>query len=75
MMRVVQKGCGLYVTGDYGHHDALDAIDMGLTVIDATHYGLEHIFVHYIAGHLEKQLAGSGVEIIEADMGCPARLI
>lgn len=75
MRRVVEKGCGLYVTGDYGHHDALDAMDMGLTVIDATHYGLEHIFVHYIAGYLEEQLAGSGVEIIEADMGCPARPI
>ena len=33
------------ITGDIGHHEGLDAVDEGLSVIDAGHYGLEHIFI------------------------------
>ena len=75
MKKVVREGYELYLTGDYGHHDGIDAMDMGLTVIDASHYGLEHIFVNYIAEHLENMLNGSDVQIVEADIGGPARVI
>ncbi|MDO4522202.1 MAG: Nif3-like dinuclear metal center hexameric protein [Eubacteriales bacterium] len=33
------------ISGDIGHHEGLDAMDQGLAVIDAGHYGLEHIFM------------------------------
>lgn len=75
MKEVKKQGYSLYLTGDYGHHEGLDAMDMGLTVIDATHYGLEHIFIAYISQHLRKLFAGVGVEIIEAEAGCPAQVI
>lgn len=70
---VAKNGYDLYLTGDFGHHDALDAMDMGLTVIDATHYGLEHIFVSYISRYLWKEALG--VTIIENDTGCPVKVI
>lgn len=75
MKQVVENGYTLYLTGDYGHHEGLDAMDMGLTVIDATHYGLEHIFISFIASFLREKLADTGVEVLEADPGCPAQIL
>ncbi|MCM1157309.1 MAG: Nif3-like dinuclear metal center hexameric protein [Bacteroidales bacterium] len=75
MKEVVRQGYSLYLTGDYGHHEALDAMDMGLAVIDATHYGLEHIFISYISEYLRKTFKDLRPEIVEADMGCPGQLI
>lgn len=74
LLEVKKQGYSLYLTGDFGHHDGLDAVDMGVAVIDATHYGLEHIFISYISGYLRDTL-GNDVEIIEADSGCPIKMI
>lgn len=75
MRKVVAEGYELYLTGDYGHHEGIDAMDMGLTVIDATHYGLEHIFISYIAGYLKEKLSDSDIELVQMDTGCPARVL
>lgn len=75
MKQVYRDGYELYLTGDYTHHEALDAMDMGMTVIDATHYGLEHVFVSYIGNYIRKIAKNHEIEVIEADMGCPARIL
>ena len=41
----IQKGADVLVTGDIGHHDGIDAVEQGLAVIDAGHYGTEYIFI------------------------------
>lgn len=74
MKLVKQKGYDLYLTGDYGHHEGLDAMDMGMTIIDATHYGLEHIFIAFIHDYLNKHL-DEAIEITEYDMGMPVQLL
>lgn len=75
-MKVVKdNGYTLYLTGDYGHHEGLDAMDMGLTIIDATHYGLEHIFISFIGEYLKDKLNNSEMNIMEADMGSPMKVI
>ena len=51
-----------FITGDMGHHDGIDAVADGISLIDAGHYGLEHIFVPYIKDFLEKHFPG--IEII-----------
>ena len=51
-----------FITGDMGHHDGIDAVSEGITLIDAGHYGLEHIFVPYMKDFLEKHFPG--IEII-----------
>ena len=33
------------VTGDIDHHEGIDAVAQGLVVIDAGHYGVEHIYI------------------------------
>jgi dinuclear metal center YbgI/SA1388 family protein len=35
-------GAQVLITGDVRHHDALDALDMGLCIIDAGHYATEN---------------------------------
>lgn len=41
-------GAQIYITGDIGHHDGLDAMDQGLAIIDAGHYGIEQIFIPHM---------------------------
>ena len=52
----VLKGADVLVTGDIGHHDGLDAVEQGLSVIDAGHYGTEYIFIDDMKRFLEKKL-------------------
>lgn len=52
----VAKGADVLVTGDIGHHDGLDAVEQGLAVIDAGHYGTEYIFIEDMEHFLEEKL-------------------
>jgi dinuclear metal center YbgI/SA1388 family protein len=55
----------VYVTGDVKHHQALDAVAAGLTVIDAGHHATEQPFVP----HLAARLAGAGVgEVLVSEL-------
>lgn len=51
------------ITGDIGHHEGIDAAAQGLAVIDAGHYGLEHIFTEFIAGYLNGRLEGQATAV------------
>lgn len=53
------------ITGDIGHHEGIDAVDEGLAIIDAGHYGLEHIFM----AQMEKFLKGAGKDLKVAKAG------
>lgn len=50
------------VTGDVKHHQALDAVTAGLTVIDAGHFGTEWPFVPHLAERLSE--AGVGEVVV-----------
>ena len=52
----IAKGADVLVTGDKGHHDGLDAVEQGLSVIDAGHYGTEYIFIDDMKRFLEEKL-------------------
>lgn len=52
----IAKGADVLVTGDIGHHDGLDAVEQGLAVIDAGHYGTEYIFIDDMKHFLEDKL-------------------
>lgn len=47
-------GADVLVTGDIGHHEGIDAVDQGLLIIDAGHYGMEHVFIKDMVSWLEK---------------------
>lgn len=67
------KKADLLITGDIGHHDGLDAVESGITVVDAGHYGLEYIFIDYMAKFLEREC--SDVRIITCKTGVPYKII
>lgn len=69
----VKKGADVLVTGDIGHHEGIDAVDRGLAIIDAGHYGVEHIFIEDMARQLGGKL--SGVQIIMAPVSHPFQII
>ncbi len=39
------KEADVLVTGDIDHHEGIDALAQGMAIIDAGHYGVEHIFI------------------------------
>lgn len=61
------------ITGDIGHHEGIDAVDDGLAIIDAGHYGLEHIFIGQMEEYLKKNV--KGLEIKTAGIQNPFRVI
>ena len=69
----LKKNADVIITGDIDHHEGIDAVDQGLAVIDAGHYGLEHIFIKDMVTYLEKHL--DGVEIKSADIVHPFCII
>lgn len=60
-------GCDLYISGEVKHHEVLGALEMGLCLIDAGHYGTEWIFSENMARQLrQKAESCSGfIEILE----------
>lgn len=50
----LNAGVQLLITGDIGHHDGIDAVDQGLLVMDAGHYGVEHLFVAQMSDYLKE---------------------
>ncbi len=52
----IEKQADVLITGDIGHHAGLDAMEQGLSIIDAGHYGTEYIFEQDMQKFLEKEL-------------------
>lgn len=55
-----KENVDLFITGDVAYHDALDALENGLSMIDFGHYESEHFF-HEI---LVEELKGNGLEFL-----------
>lgn len=70
----VKCGAGVLITGDIGHHDGIDAVDSGIAVIDAGHYGLEHIFIDFMDTYIREQIDGN-LEIVKAPLKFPASVL
>lgn len=56
IQKAVGMGADVYITGDIDHHSGLDALAQGMCVIDAGHFGLEHIFKAYMKEYLGRKL-------------------
>lgn len=62
----IRQGADVFITGDIGHHEGIDASSRGLAIIDAGHYGVEHIFIKDMCEYLKEkfvELEIKGVEI------------
>ena len=58
-----KSGCDLFITGDLKLHEAQYAKAMGMSVIDAGHYGTEKIFTENMAHQLYAKAADKGLDI------------
>ena len=56
-------GADVFVTGDVKYHEAQRAIEEGLHVIDAGHFGTEFPIVHALRLRLEKELSSVGIDV------------
>ncbi len=65
IQNAIDKKVDVLITGDIGHHDGIDAVACGLPVIDASHYGLEKIFIPYMRDFLHRELPGLEVMCAE----------
>ncbi len=59
----VRSGADVYLTGDVRHHGALDALDQGMAVVDAGHYGTECVIVPVLADYIAKKAKEAGEEL------------
>ena len=70
----IHAGAKALVTGDISHHQGIDAAARNMAVIDAGHYGMEHIFIQYMAGYLKENLPAE-MEIVTAPPAWPTVLL
>lgn len=61
-----------YISGDFGHHDAVDSMEKGLSLINAGHYGLEHFFVSYMSDLIRRHFPE--IEIVEEEIRFPGKI-
>lgn len=62
-------GADCYITADIKFHEAQKAIELGICLIDATHFASENIIVPCIKAYIETEAASSGakIEVFEAE--------
>lgn len=70
----LKLGAQVLVTGDIGHHEGIDSVARGMAVIDAGHYGLEHIFMDFMETYLKENIK-EGVQVIKAPTSFPAAVL
>jgi dinuclear metal center protein, YbgI family len=69
----IPKDVDAYISGDFGHHDAIDSMERGLSLINAGHYGLEHFFVSYMREVLSRQF--QEIELVENSVHFPGQIV
>ena len=52
----LKMGADVMITGDIDHHEGIDAVSQGLTLIDAGHYGIEKLFISYMEEFIKREL-------------------
>lgn len=57
------KGADVLITGDIGYHNAIDAKHLGLSIIDAGHFGTEKISVNFIAEYIKDEAQKMNIDL------------
>ena len=58
LQNALQADADVMITGDIDHHEAIDALAQGISIIDAGHYGIEKLFIPYMQEYLARNLQG-----------------
>lgn len=65
MKEALEEGCDVLITSDMRYHEAMEAVERHIAVIDATHYATENIIVPKLAAYLREKLENRGVRDVE----------
>lgn len=57
------KGADVFISGDVKYHDALDALELGLSIIDAGHFPTENLIIPVLKDYLKKEIEKLGEEV------------
>ncbi len=63
----IKKGCDGFVSGDVGYHEAQEAISMGISLFDGTHFATEVIVTDPLTKYLREKLDGVEIRASEKD--------
>ena len=74
MGEALAAGAQVYITGDISHHEGIDAVAQGMAVIDAGHYGIEHIFTEFMEKYLMGNL-GDAVKVVREKPAFPIQIV
>lgn len=74
MGEALDAGAKVYITGDISHHEGIDAVSQGMAVIDAGHYGIEHIFTEFMENYLTDKLRDQ-VKVVREKEAFPIRIV
>lgn len=66
-------GAEVYITGDIDHHTGLDQLDDDLPIIDAGHYGIEHIYIEDMCHFLSEKCPA--VKVSRAEIKHPFEVV
>jgi len=58
---IIREGSDVLVTGDIKHHTALEALELGLTIIDAGHYATESAMLPRLIEMLSNRFPGMSI--------------
>ncbi len=50
----IREKADVLITGDIDHHEGIDAVEKGLIIIDAGHFGIEKIFIDYMSDFIKR---------------------
>ena len=73
IQNTIQSQADVMITGDIGHHEGIDAVAQGLIIIDAWHYGIEHIFVKYMQDYFNSRI--DEIEVFAEEISSPFRIL
>lgn len=69
----IRQGADVLITGDIKHHPGIDAVEQNLAILDAGHYGLEHIFVDYMKEYMERNF--SELNVVAQELTMPFQIL
>ena len=71
--QALAKGAEVFITAEIDHHEGIDSNAEGMAIIDAGHYGLEHIFIEDMSNFIKENL--KGIEVFTAAIAHPFQIV
>ncbi len=71
----IAQGADVLITGDVKYHDAINAVERGLCIIDAGHFETEKSVISFFENILADKLKKQNVEIIKSKQQCVFKTI